>query len=146
MESSSQHASRRPGASIAAFFVVTAMVVAAFSLWTIIPLTWVWIGSQLSGTQFPAGGPYMLVLVGIVLSILAIAWLIGRLNRVYIHITGTHQFAPQRLGIYKSMRDAQKPESRLTVVEFVIVASVVLAAIALTIWFFVAAGSPLPAQ
>ncbi len=67
------------------------MLLAALSLWTAIPLTWIYIGSKLSDTQFPSGGPYMIVLVGIVVSILIVAWLIGRLNGLYVRITGTNR-------------------------------------------------------
>ena len=85
--------------------VVLAMLVAALSLWTAIPLTWIYIGSQLSDTQFPSGGPYMLVFVGIVISILIIAWLLGRLNGLYVRITGTNTVEPIRPAWLKSMRD-----------------------------------------
>ena len=76
--------------------VFVAMLLAAFSLWTAIPLSWVYIGSKVSETQFPSGGPYVVVVVGIVVSILVVAWLIGRLNRLYIRITGTNRLAPMR--------------------------------------------------
>src|SRR5688572_11751192 len=78
------------GRGFAASIVVLAMLVAALSLWTAIPLTWIYIGSKLSDTQFPSGGPYMLVFVGIVVSILIISWLLGRLNGLYVRITGTN--------------------------------------------------------
>ena len=76
-----------------------AMLVAALSLWTAIPLTWIYIGSMLSDTQFPSGGPYMLVFVGIVISILIIAWLLGRLNGLYVRITGTNTVSPDQAGL-----------------------------------------------
>ena len=44
----------------------------------------------------------------------------------------------------KSMRDTAAPAARPTVVEAVLMGSVLLAAIALTIWFFLLAGSPIP--
>jgi hypothetical protein len=136
----------RAGRGLAAALVVLAMLVAALSLWTVIPLTWVYIGSRLSDTQFPSGGPYMVVLVGIVTSILIIAWLIGRLNRVYIRITGTNTVAPIRPAWLKSMRDTPHVTSAPTVLETVIVGSVVLAGLAMAVWFFLLAGSPLPNQ
>ncbi|MGC1166580.1 MAG: hypothetical protein WA862_10770 [Solirubrobacterales bacterium] len=131
---------------LAAAFVFMAMLLAAFALWTAIPLSWLYIGSKLSETQFPSGGPYAVVAVGIVVSILVIAWLIGRLNNLYVRITGTNRLTPIRPAWLKSMRDTGSTQSDVTVVEAVLMSSVMLAATALTIWFFLLAGSPIPNQ
>jgi len=135
-----------PARALAASLVFVAMLIAAFSLWTAIPLSWVYIGSKVSDTQFPSGGPYMVVAVGIVASIVLVAWLLGRLNRLYVRITGTNRLAPMRPSWLKSMRDTAPASSTVTVVEAVLMGSVVLAACALTFWFFLLSGSPLPNQ
>src|SRR6476646_3032617 len=101
-----QEKSHRAGRALAAGLVFLAMLIAAFSLWTAIPLSWIYIGSKLSQTQFPSGGPYAIVAVGIVASILIVAWLIGRLNDLYVRITGTNRLEPIRPTWLKSMRDA----------------------------------------
>jgi hypothetical protein len=137
---------RRAGQGVAAGFVFVAMLLAAFSLWTAIPLSWVYIGSKLSETQFPSGGPYAVVAVGIVASILVVAWLIGRLNSLYVRLTGTNRLEPIRPTWLKSMRDSRPAPSSVTVVEAVLMSSVMLAGLALTLWFFLWAGSPLPNQ
>jgi hypothetical protein len=137
---------RTAGRGLAASIVVLAMLVASLSLWTAIPLTWIYIGSKLSDTQFPSGGPYMLVLVGIVTSILVISWLLGRLNGLYIRITGTNTVTPIRPAWLKSMRDERAAPRGPTVLETVVVSSVVIAVIAMAGWFFLLAGSPLPNQ
>lgn len=141
-----QEKSHHAGRAFAAGLVFLAMLLAAFSLWTAIPLSWVYIGSKVSETQFPSGGPYAVVAVGIVVSILLVAWLIGRLNNLYIRITGTNRLAPMRPTWLKSMRDTSPVTNSVTVVEAVLMASVMLAALALTLWFFFLAGSPLPDQ
>jgi hypothetical protein len=46
----------------------------------------------------------------------------------------------------KSMRDTAPVSSSTTVVEAVLMGSVLLAALALTLWFFLLAGSPIPNQ
>jgi len=135
-----------PARALAASLVFLAMLLAAFALWTAVPLSWVYIASKVSDTQFPSGGPYAVVAVGIVFSILFLAWLIGRLNDLYIRITGTNRLAPIRPAWLKSMRDTGPAQSSVTVVEAVLMSSVMLAAVALTIWFFILAGSPLPNQ
>jgi hypothetical protein len=135
-----------PARGVAAGLVFIAMLLAAFSLWTAIPLSWVYIASKLSTTQFPSGGPYAVVAIGIFSSILIVAWLIGRLNDLYIRITGTNRLGPIRPTWLKSMRDTSPVQSSVTVVEAVLMVSVMLAALALTLWFFLLAGSPLPEQ
>jgi hypothetical protein len=134
------------GRSLAAGLVFVAMLLAAFSLWTAIPLTWVYIASKVSDTQFPSGGPYALVALGFVATVLVVAWLISRLNRLYVRITGTNRLAPMRPVWLKSMRDTGSVVNNVTVVEAVMMGSVMLAALALTLWFFFLAGSPIPNQ
>jgi hypothetical protein len=141
-----QEKSHLAGRALAAGLVFVAMLLAAFSLWTAIPLSWIYIGSKLSETQFPSGGPYAVVAIGIFASIMVVAWLIGRLNNLYIRITGTNRLAPIRPTWLKSMRDTAPVANSVTVVEAVLMASVMLAGLALTIWFFFLAGSPLPDQ
>jgi hypothetical protein len=134
------------GRALAAGVVFLAMLLAAFSLWTAIPLSWVYIASKVSHTQFPSGGPYAVVAIGIITSVLFVAWLIGRLNNLYIRITGTNRLQPMRPTWLRSMRDTNPVQSSVTVVEAVLMASVMLAALALTAWFFLLAGSPIPNQ
>lgn len=138
--------SHNPARALVAGVVFLAMLLAAFSLWTAIPLSWLYIGSKVSETQFPSGGPYAVVAVGIIVSILVIAWLINRLNDLYVRITGTNRLAPIRPTWLKSMRDTGPVQGSVTVVEAVLMSSVMLAALALTVWFFLLAGSPIPNQ
>jgi hypothetical protein len=132
-----------PARGLAASVVFVAMLIAALSLWTAIPLSWIYIASKVSHTQFPSGGPYFVVAVGIIVSVLVVAWLIGRLNQLYIQITGTNRLAPMRPTWLKSMRDSSPERGTTTVVEAVLMGSVLLALVAMTIWFFLLAGSPI---
>ncbi len=134
------------GRALAATAIFVVMLFAALALWTAIPLSWIWIGSKVAETQFPATGPYMVVAVGIILSILFTSWLLTRLNQLYVRVTGTNRLAPMRPTWMKSMRDTSGPVGTTTVVEAVLMGSVLLAAVALTFWFFFLAGSPLPNQ
>jgi hypothetical protein len=135
-----------PAKGLAAAVVFVAMLLAAFSLWTAIPLSWVYIASKVSHTQFPSSGPYAVVIVGILASVLFVGWLIGRLNNLYIRITGTNRLAPIRPTWLKSMRDTGSAQGSVTVVEAVLMGSVMLAGLSLTVWFFLLAGSPIPNQ
>ncbi len=123
--------------------IFVAMLIAALSIWTAVPLSWIYIGSKVSQTQFPSGGPYFVVAAGILVSVMLIGWLIGRLNRLYIQVTGTNRLEPMRPTWLKSMRDSG-PRGTTTVVEAVLMGSVLLAGAVLTFWFFFLAGSPIP--
>ena len=133
---------KSPARRVAAAFVALVMLLSALSLWTVVPLAWLWIGSQLAGTQFPSLWPYAVVLFGVILSIIVVAWLIGLMNELYLRLTGSHTVEPIRLGWMKSLRDSagQQPP---TLLEVVVVGSVIIAAIVLVIWFFTLAGSPI---
>ena len=123
------------------------MVLGAFSLWTVIPFGWIWIGSMIADTQQPSGGPYMVVFFGIVCSILAMSWVLSRLNRLYVRITGTTELPTRYLPAWrKSLSDERAGPGGMNVLEAVILASVLLAGVAMAIWFLFAAGSPLPSQ
>ena len=135
---------RNLGRGAAATVVFLAMLLAAFSLWTLIPLGWVYIASKLSHSQFPSIGPYMVVIVGIIATVLVDSWLIGRLNDLYIRVTGSNRLVQSRPSWLKSMRDTGPVHNSVTVVEAVMMSSVMLAALALATWFFLLAGSPLP--
>jgi hypothetical protein len=132
------------GAAASAVFV--AMMITALALWTAIPVGWIYIASKLSSTQFPSEGPYAIVAVGILVSVVLDAWLIGFLNSVYVRITGTNRLSPMRPSWLKSMRDSSPVGASTTVVEAVLMGSVMLAVLVFIGWFFLLAGSPIAKQ
>jgi hypothetical protein len=132
------------GKNVAATAVFFAMLFAAFSLWTLIPLGWVYIASKLSHSQFPSIGPYMIVIVGIIATVLVDGWVIGRLNDLYVRVTGSNRLVQTRPNWLKSLRDTGPVHNSVTVVEAVMMSSVLLAGLALITWFFLLAGSPIP--
>ena len=137
----------RPVLGAAAAVVVAVMILGAFSMWTVIPFGWIWIGSKISTTQQPSGGPYMVVFVGIVCSIVGMAWVLSWLNRLYVRITGSHKLPTHYLPAWrKSLSDERESPHGMSLLEAVILFSVVLAGLAMAAWFFVIAGSPLPNQ
>lgn len=121
------------------------MLVGAFSLWTLVPLGWLWIGSQIVGTQEPRLWAYVVVLVGIVVSVILIAKILSALNRRVLSIRGDEGYRPTKIPLpwLESMRD-ERHSQRATTLEIVLVSSAVLAGIAMLIWFIGFAGSPVP--
>ncbi|HZJ29168.1 MAG TPA: hypothetical protein VFD37_04160 [Solirubrobacterales bacterium] len=136
-------AAKNPRHTMLAVVVAAVMLIFALSIWTVIPLGWIWIGSQLAATQFPSTGPYIVVFVGIVITILGIAWVIGRLNEIYVSLTGTATVAPLRSSWLKSMRDTPAGYGHAALVEVILILSVILATAAFAFWFFLYAGSPI---
>jgi hypothetical protein len=120
------------------------MLLLAFSLWTVIPLGWIWIGSKVSNTQAPSAGPYMLVFFGIVISIVVVAVLLSWLNGLFARPRGSTELHLERVRLVRSLSDERRPPRRWSVMEAVIVASLATAGIAMAVWFFWIAGSPLP--
>jgi hypothetical protein len=131
---------------VAATGIAGVMLVAAFSLWTVIPFGWIWIGSKLSKSQAPSAGPYMLVFFGIVVSIIVVVLVLAWLNRLYEDLVGTTEVHVDRVVIWRSLSDERKPHRRWSVMEVVLLTSVLVAFVAMGIWFFILAGSPLPSQ
>jgi hypothetical protein len=143
-ETITQSRETNPIRGMTASLIFLVMLFAALALWTVIPVGWIYIGSKIAETQFPAEGPYAVVAVGILVSILIDAWAIGHLNALYVRVTGTNRLAPMRPSWLKSMRDTGGSAGTTTVVEAVLMGSVMLAVLVFVGWFFLLAGSPLP--
>src|SRR5260221_11411606 len=59
------------------------LVGASLLLWIGVPAGWLWIGSQVQGSTGNVGTAIAVMLVGAIASIVAIAWVLGALNRVH---------------------------------------------------------------
>jgi hypothetical protein len=128
----------------AATLLVVAMAVAAMTLWVGIPLGWLWIGSQLVDSSQPSLGPYMVVVVGIIASVIADALLISRLNRRYQSVTGGSGHVRVQLPWLKSMRGEREQPREMSVLDAILIGTVILAGLTAFLWFVLLAGSPLP--
>src|SRR5438105_15378039 len=59
------------------------MVGASLLLWIGVPAGWLWVGSQIQGSSGSLGTAIAVMLVGAIVSIIALAYLLGRLNRAH---------------------------------------------------------------
>jgi hypothetical protein len=128
----------------AAITIAAVMLAAAFSLWTVIPFGWIWIGSKVSDSQAPSAGPYMIVFFGIVISIILVVLILAWLNRLYETLVGTTTVNVDRVMLWRSLSDERKSTRRWSVMEAVLLSSVLVAFLAMGVWFLFIAGSPLP--
>jgi hypothetical protein len=92
----------------------------------------------------PSLGPYLLVLVGIIVSMVVIGKLLGWLDRVYAIVIGVSRQKRIQAPWAKSMRGERDSGRERTVLDGVMAVSVGLALLAFGVWFFAFAGSSLP--
>ncbi len=128
----------------AAAFLIVAMSVAALFLWVGIPIGWLWIGSQLVSSSQPSMGPYAVVAIGIVASVVIDAMILSRLNRTYQRVTETDGQVRLQLPWMKSMRGERESARSTSVLDIILVGSVTLAGLSMFLWWVFLAGSPLP--
>ena len=142
MFGASMHASarRRP----AQFGLILAMVLGALMLWVGSPVIWLWIGSQMTSSQQGRMGPYFVVAIGILASTVAVAFGLARLQRLYEEVTGQEATVRVRLAWLRSLRDDRNPDTRVTVLDLILVTTAMVGVLAFVVWFFAFAGSPLP--
>ena len=110
------------GASVVLTGVI--MVGASLLLWVGVPAGWLWIGSQIQGSTGSLGAAIGVMLLGAIVSIVALAWLLGWLNRVHeqlLEARGAERNGPPLL-------------------EVVLVVTAAVAILGFAIWFFVFAG------
>jgi hypothetical protein len=129
---------------VAAVVLIAFMVVGSLLMWIGAPLFWLWLGSQLQSGSTPTLGPYLLVLVGVVVSMIVLGKLLSRLDQLYGRVTNANATVRVRLPWHRSMRGERTSGRPTRVVDIVMVASVSSALVLFGAWFFLLAGSSLP--
>jgi len=120
----------------------------AVNLWTGAPLFALWAGSQVVGGEQLTIQAVFVVIVVLGVLVFAIASALTRLNAVYDRLIG-RPTRERRLTWLRSMRDEDWRDELdrrvgITVLEGIVMVTIWVAVIALLVWFFVFAGSPLP--
>ena len=128
----------------AAVLLIAVMVVGSLLMWLGAPLFWLWLGSQLQSGSTPSFGPYLVILVGVVASMIVLGKLLSSLDRVYGRVTNTNATVRVRLPWHRSMRGERGSGRQTRVVDIVMVVSVSSALLLFGAWFFLLAGSSLP--
>jgi hypothetical protein len=125
--------------------LIAAMALGSVAMWIGLPLGWLWLASRVqAGSSDPRMAAYLLVVAGLPASMVAIGKLLAALDRRYARVTHAPADERVRRPWLRSMRGERRVERRGTVLDVVMVLSVVTAATALAIWFFFFAGSSLP--
>lgn len=121
-------------------------IVAAAIVGAGVPLFWIWVGSMIQssrGAQHVEGSTAAILFVGILVSYVIILIIAGAIQGRSI---GAGERPPTRYPWNRSMRDEpyRPGTGKLTPVEAVFVGTAIIASVAMIIWFFAFAGSPLP--
>lgn len=133
------------GNKLAAVALIALMAVGSVFLWLGIPFLWIYAASQMVETSQPTMGPYVMVLLGIPLSMVAVGKMLSKLNRVYGEVTQTTPEIRVRAPWLKSMRAERDPGRPRTILDVVMVISVGIAVFCFGVWFlFFAKGGGLP--
>lgn len=113
-------------------------------MWVGLPLGLVYLASRVADSPEPSMGPYLLILIGLPVGMIAIGKALGALDRYHGRITGLDDGKPEQAVWMKSMRGERERRRRRSVLDTVMVVSVAAALLVGAIWFFAFAGSSLP--
>jgi hypothetical protein len=127
-----------------ALFLILLMAIGSVFLWIGIPVGWLYLASRMVKTSQPTLGPYVIVIIGIPITMVIVGKLLFKLDSVYSSLTGQSSEVQFRAPWLKSMRGERTTARRLTVLEMTMIISVSVALTAFGIWFFLFAGSSLP--
>jgi hypothetical protein len=128
--------------------VIALMASGGLAMWIANPVLWLWITSHLqSGTQ-PSMGPYGLLLLGIILTCVAIGKGLSTLNRYYARLTGASPTIRVILPWRRSLRGGRSRKREtdgrapVSVLDVIMVISVALAVISFSTWLVVTNPTP----
>lgn len=127
-----------------ALFLILLMAAGSVILWIGIPIGWIYAVSNMVNSSQPSLGPYVLLIIGIPLTMAIWGKLLFSLDHVYAKVTGQDSEVRFRAPWLKSMRGERNVQRRLTVLEMTMIVSVSVALAGFAIWFFGFAGSSLP--
>lgn len=117
----------------------------AVNMWTGAPVLALWVGSAAVGQQELSMAAVFLVVIVLVGLELGLLLVLIRVNAAHDELTGREK-GERRLAWLSSMNTQGQDQSRdgaASTPERIVVLSVYVAVIALVVWFFVFAGSPL---
>jgi MFS family permease len=129
--------------------LVVLMSIGGFAMWIATPVAWLWIASQLTDSRRPDGTLYVLVAVGIIVTMTVLGLLLGRVNRIHGALTGRITETTrrnERLAWTRPMAGANEGRAPVNALEVIMVVCVVMVGILFFVWFFFFAGSSLDYQ
>ncbi|MDQ5808367.1 MAG: hypothetical protein M3320_06790, partial [Actinomycetota bacterium] len=80
---------RTAGRGAVAALLVLVMAAGSILMWIGVPVFWLWLASRIADSSQPSLGLYLLVLVGIVVSMAVLGKGLGTVNHIHMGMTGT---------------------------------------------------------
>ena len=121
--------------TVAALLVVV-MAVGSILMWIGVPVFWLWLASRIADSSQPSIGLYLLVLVGIVVSMAVVGKGLGTINHIHMGMTGTLPQKREQTIWLRSMRAEREVKRETGVLGIVMAWSVSVAMLCFGIWFF----------
>jgi hypothetical protein len=140
-EAAGRHTLKRAAMAAATAFI-------AVNIWTGAPLFSLWVGSRVVGGSTLSMRAVIVVVAVLATLVFAMALVLGWLNASYNRLTGRRS-GSVRLAWLRSWNedegdDFEAEDLGTSALERIVMACVYIAVIALLVWFFAFAGSPLP--
>ena len=134
-----------PGQAVAALALIAAMALGSALMWVAVPFGLLWLASHLQQGSNPSMGPYLLIIIGLPASMVVIGKLLASLDRLFARVTGYNpNDRPIPAPWHKSMRGERGSLRKRTVLDVVMIITVVIAGTAFVAWFFLLAHPGLP--
>ena len=124
--------------------LIALMAFGSVLMWLGVPVGLISLASRIADSPTPSMGPYLLILIGLPVGMVAVGKVLGALDRYHGRITGLDNGRPQQAAWMKSMRGEREGRRRRSVLDTVMMISVGVALVLSAIWFFAFAGSSLP--
>lgn len=125
--------------------LITAMALGSVLMWVVNPVAWIWGVSQLADSSQVSMGQIVVIMVGIPGTMVLMGQGLGALNRLYGRVSGSQPTVRVQAPWHRSLRDDRDAGTPRTILDVVMVCSVLAALLALGVWFlFFAEGGGLP--
>jgi hypothetical protein len=128
------------GTRLRAAALIGLMALGSLALWTAIPAGWMYATKDME----PAGARFVLTIIGCVSSMAGAGYLLYRLEAAYFRMRGTAAPGPATPSFLRMAGDERLAGTRLGLLDRFMVASAVLALLALVLWWTLLADSPDP--
>jgi hypothetical protein len=143
VEASAQPRSRSSWSPVS-LLLIALMAFGSVLMWLGVPVGLVYLASRIADSPTPSMGPYLLILIGLPVGMVAVGKVLGALDRYHGRITGLDDGKPQQAAWMTSMRGDRERKRRRSVLDTVMMVSVAIALVLSAVWFFGFAGSSLP--
>ena len=118
---------------LSAFVLGVALVVGSLTMWIGIPVAWLWLASRVS-TEYPI--IWALAVFGCPLTMAAWTLVLARVNGAYLRATGTHPEQQHAAWLHSMSGERAPRRPQRTLLDVSMTVSVILAMLAIAIWFF----------